>query len=120
MPEARSHGFCLHKLLKKKWHPLPLLLISAFIKTTTLKTNNGVCVLGFLLDDWVRLVSSVLDLDGMDQGERVQVTTGVGDRFSGSSHLLVSLVKTVSVNSTFLEGIFVRRGAKAVIVLIGS
>lgn len=104
----------------KKWHPLPLLLTSAFIKTTTLKANNGACVLGFLLDDWVRLVSSVLDLDGVDRGERVQVTSGVGGRFSGSSHLLVSMVKTVSVNSTFLEGIFVRRGAKAVIVLIGS
>lgn len=44
----------------------------------------------------------------------------MGGGGSGSSHLLVSMVKTVSVNSTFLEGIFVRRGAKAVIVLIGS
>lgn len=33
---------------------------------------------------------------------------------------VVSTVKKVSVYSTFLEGIFVRRGAKAVIVLVGS
>lgn len=64
----------------KQWHPL-LLLTSAFIKTTTQKANNGACVWGFLSDDWVRLASSVLDLDGVGQGERVQVTSGGGVGF---------------------------------------
>lgn len=66
--------------------------------------------MGFLSDDWVRLASSVLDLDGVAPCEQVQVTSLVPG--FQEAHIVVSTVKTVSVNSTFLEGIFIRREQK--------